>query len=117
MLPMLRQGLDSVVLSPVPDRLHKYDLPLYRRKDGQFVLHRIVETGETYTCVGDNQFELERGLEQEQMLALVTKFYRNGKPYYVTDLSYRIYCRFWHYSRSVRRLWRRGIGFLRRHLK
>ena len=45
MLPMLRQGVDSVVLSPLPSRLKKYDLPLYRRKSGQYVLHRVVEAG------------------------------------------------------------------------
>ena len=42
MQPMLRNGQDSVVLSPVNKPLKKYDLPLYRRPDGQFVLHRIV---------------------------------------------------------------------------
>ena len=26
MLPMLRQGIDSVVLSPLPEKLKKYDL-------------------------------------------------------------------------------------------
>ena len=35
MLPMLRQGRDSIVLSPVPAKLKKYDLPLYRRNNGQ----------------------------------------------------------------------------------
>ena len=117
MLPMLRQGIDNVVLSPVPEKLKKYDLPLYRRENGQFVLHRVVKVGETYTCVGDNQFALEQGLRQDQMLALVTAFYRGSKVYRVDSLSYKIYCRFWHYSRPIRLFWRRGIGWLRRHLK
>jgi hypothetical protein len=47
MLPMLRPGLDTVVLSPAPERLRKYDLPLYRRDNGHYVLHRVVEAGET----------------------------------------------------------------------
>ena len=34
MLPMLRQGIDTVTLSPLPEKLKKYDLPLYRRTDG-----------------------------------------------------------------------------------
>ena len=117
MLPMLRQGIDSVVLSPVPEKLKKYDLPLYRRDDGKYILHRIVEAGETYTCVGDNQFVLEPGLRHDQMLALVTAFTRGEKVYSVTDWRYGIYCRFWHYSRPVRHFWRRGIGWLRRHLR
>ena len=117
MLPMLRQGIDDVVLSPIPEKLKKYDLPLYQRDDGHFVLHRIVRVGETYTCIGDNQFELEHGLRHDQMIALVTAFYRNGKYHSVNELTYRIYCRFWHYSRGLRHFWRRGIGWLRRHCK
>ena len=34
MLPMLRDGDDTVVLSKPKGRLHLFDLPLYRRKDG-----------------------------------------------------------------------------------
>ena len=117
MLPMLRQGIDQVVLAPMPDRLKKYDLPLYQRENGQFVLHRIVKVGEAYTCVGDNQFALEPGLRQEQMIGVVTAFYRGKKEYRVTDLSYRIYCRFWHASRPIRWLWRGGLSWLRRHFK
>ena len=115
MLPMLRQGMDTVTLSPVPKRLKKYDLPLYRRDDGKYILHRIVKTGECYTCIGDNQFALETGVRQDQIIAVVTSFSRNGKDIPVTALSYQLYCRMWHYSRPVRRFWRRGIGWLRRN--
>ena len=31
MLPMIREGKDSVTLSPVPEKLRKYDLPFYQR--------------------------------------------------------------------------------------
>lgn len=117
MLPMLRQGIDTVVLSPVPEKLQKYDLPLYRRSSGQFVLHRIIQAGETYTCMGDNQFDPEPGLQHGQMVALVTAFTRGQKRIPVTDPGYRLYCRFWHYSRPLRHFWRRGMGWLRRHLK
>ena len=117
MLPMLRQGIDSVVLSPVPERLKKYDLPLYQRRSGQYVLHRIVKVSETYTCIGDNQFTLESGLEHDQMIAVVTSFYRGQKHWRTDSPIYRFYCRVWHYSRPIRHFWRRGIGWLRRHLK
>ncbi len=104
MLPMLRQGIDSVVLSPLPEKLNKYDLPLYRRADGSFVLHRIVVVGDTYTCIGDNQYIEETGVSHRQMLALVTAFYRGQKRLSVSRPSYRLYCRLWHYSRFPRRL-------------
>lgn len=114
MLPMLREGIDSVVLSPVPERLRRYDLPLYRRTDGAYVLHRVIAVEETYTCMGDNQFVPEPGLAHHQMIGLVTAFYRGGRKYTVTGPGYRLYCRLWHYSRPVRRIWRRGKRWLRR---
>lgn len=116
MLPMLHPGRDAVVLSPLPERLKKYDLPLYRRSNGQFVLHRIVGVGETYTCMGDNQFDAEPGVTRQQLIGLVTAFTRNGRIHTVTEPGYRLYCRFWHYSRGFRRFWRRGVSFLKRRL-
>ena len=38
MLPLLVQGRDTVVLTAATEPLEKYDIPLYRRKDGSFVL-------------------------------------------------------------------------------
>lgn len=115
MLPMLRQGVDSVVLRTLPETLKKYDLPLYQRENGQYVLHRIVAVGETYTCIGDNQFVLEADLKHSQMIAVVSGFYRGDKAYTVKDLRYQLYCRLWHYSRPVRRLLREGKHWIRRH--
>ena len=117
MLPMLRQGLDTVTLSPAPERLKKYDLPLYRRDNGKYILHRIVKTGPSYTCIGDNQFQLEPGVRPDQIIAVVTSFSRNGREIPVTNPAYQLYCRLWHYSRPVRHFWRRGIGWLRRHIR
>ncbi len=117
MLPMLRQDLDRVVLSPVPQTLRKYDLPLYRRDNGQYVLHRIIKAEGTYTCMGDNQFDPEPGLRHDQMIALVTAFTRDGREIPVTAWHYRLYCPVWYHSRHLRRFYRRAINWLRRHLQ
>ena len=114
-MPMLRQGVDCVVLSPAPEKLCKYDIPFYRRDDGKFILHRVVKVDETYTCIGDNQFEPETGVRQDQVIAVVTAFTRGEKEHKVTELTYQIYCRVWHYSRPFRHFYRRAKGWLRRH--
>ena len=106
MLPMILQGRDSVTLASPPERLKKYDLPLYRREDGSFVLHRVVKVGDTYTCIGDNQFKAEKGVTPESVIAVVTAFTRKGKTYSVTSADYRLYCLLWHLSRPARRVWR-----------
>ena len=116
MLPMLREGRDSVVLSPVPERLRKYDLPLYRRDNGAYVLHRVTAVGETYTCIGDNQFVYEQGVRQDQIIAVVTQFCRKGREHSVTEPGYRLYCVLWHHSRSIRHFCLRAIRWIRRHL-
>ena len=118
MLPMLRQGIDQVVLSPLPEKLRKFDLPLYQRDDGHYVLHRIVGIRDgRFTCLGDNQFVKEYDLRQDQMIAVVSAFTRDGRQYSVTDPGYWIYCRVWYYSRHLRRLAQHGMRFLRRLMK
>lgn len=102
MMPMIRQGVDKVVLSPLPKKLKKYDLPLYQRDNGQFVLHRIVKVGETYTCIGDNQYQYEPGVRPDQMIGVVTGFYRDQKYYSTKALSHRVYRCLWHHSRWLR---------------
>ncbi len=117
MLPMLRQGIDTVELASCPETLKKYDLPLYQRRGGQYVLHRIVRAGDTYTCIGDNQYQLEKGLSYHQMIGVVTAFYRGDKRWEVTDWRYWLYCRLWHYSRPIRRSWLAAKNRLCRMLK
>lgn len=112
MLPMLKDGRDQVIISPLPDKLKKYDLPLYQRKNGQYVLHRIVKVRDTYTCIGDNQFVTEPGLCHEQMIAVVTGFIRKGKEYSTECLRYKAYCRFWCAVRPFRYCWIRALSFL-----
>ena len=120
MLPMLRPGQDLVKLSPLPEKLKRFDLPLYRRDNGIYVLHRVVRVGERYTCIGDNEFAEEPGIRDDQMVALVTAFVREGREYSVTAPGYRIYCYAWHYSRLPRRAFcslRKRLGRLLKCLK
>lgn len=58
MMPLLREGIDSVLLKK-PEGVSKNDIVLYKRSNGQFVLHRVIKikNGEYVMC-GDNQFRL-----------------------------------------------------------
>ena len=106
MLPMLRQGFDSVTLSPLPERIKKYDIVLYERKNGKCVLHRVVKVAQTLTLSGDNQVVYEKGIERGQLIAVVSGFSRGEKQYAVNYPPYVFYCVFWHRTRLIRRLWR-----------
>lgn len=117
MLPMLRQNIDSVVLAPLPEKLKKYDLPLYQRDNGQYVLHRIVAVGDTYTCIGDNQYVYEHGVRPDQMIGLVVGFYRDAEYHSVTQLSHRMYRVLWHRSRKLRPRVRHVLIAIKRRIK
>ncbi len=104
MLPLLVQGRDFVLLKKPEGKLQKLDLPFYRRKDGAFVLHRVVKVEEnTYTMCGDNQWILEPGIEDGQILGIVTHIVRNGKEFPVTSKKYRRYVRIWHSLLPIRK--------------
>ena len=78
MYPMLRNGEDVVVLKKPEGRLKYLDVALYRRSNGDFVLHRVVgfDKDSKYIFCGDNQFHKERGITDENIIGVVTAFYR-----------------------------------------
>ena len=110
MEPMLRDGKDVVVLKKPGGRLHLFDVPLYRRENGQYVLHRVIDfcRDGSYVMCGDNQFAKEKGIRDDQIIAVMTSFMRKGKPYTMTSLRYRAYVNFWYYTRIFRRVFRGG---------
>lgn len=96
MLPLLVAGRDTVVLEKCDGKLKKYDLPLYRRANGAFVLHRVVGVGNgSYTMCGDNQWVKESGITDGMLIGKVRTVKRNGREIPVTDKKYRAYCRVW----------------------
>ena len=106
MWPMLHHKVSRVRLAPIGE-LKKGDLPLYRRQNGAYVLHRIlaVEPDGSYTCCGDNQWHVERGLQRAQMVAVVTDFSRRGEQWVSGNSGlYRLYTRLWMAVRPIRRL-------------
>ena len=117
MLPMLRQGLDSVELSPLPEKLKKYDLPVYQYPSGKYVMHRVVRVlPDHYICLGDNTYAYEH-IRHEQMLGVVSAFKRGDKRIEVNAAGYRWYCRLWCASYPLRKLLKRAKALARRLLK
>lgn len=116
MLPMLRDGQDVVVLKKPVGRLKLYDIPLYRRGDGSFVLHRVIDYDNdgSYVLCGDNQFKREHGIKDSDIIAVVTAFCRKGRPYSMDSVPYRLYVPFWYHTRPFRRIYRAAKrGFIK----
>ena len=114
MLPMLRQGKDAVEIAPLPEKLKKYDLPVYQYPGGKIVMHRIVDVEEDYyVCLGDNTYAYEK-IFPDQMIAVVSAFKRGEKRIGVDNPGYRLYCRVWVAVFPLRKFLKRVKSWLRR---
>lgn len=81
MLPLLVQGRDFVKIVKCERKLEAGDIPLYRRDDGHFVLHRVVkiEADGSYTMCGDNQIILENGITDKHIIGIVKTLIIDGR--------------------------------------
>ena len=97
MNPLLKEGRDKICLEKPPKRLKKGDVALYVRKDGTHVLHRVYKVlNVSYVFWGDNQLILEYGIEDEDVLAVCTGFYKGEKFInFSKNIGYKIYKLFW----------------------
>lgn len=91
MNPLLYQNRDFVKIVKPSLPLKIGDIPLYRRADGAFVLHRVVDikpNGEYVMC-GDNQFILEHGITDSNIIGIAKILVIDGKEIDVdTDAEY-----------------------------
>ena len=98
MRPFIRSGEDLVHLKAKQpgQRFSKYDVILYRRRSGQYVLHRIVKVlPDSYVLCGDNCVALEPGITDTQVLAVLTGIIRKGKPIPIHAPGYRFLVKLW----------------------
>lgn len=122
MLPLLRAGRDRVVLTRAEETtLKKGDIPLYRRQNGQFVLHRVAGVfPEGYTMVGDAQTRLESGIQPGQILAVTKGIYRKDTYCDCAGRRMRLYTKIWMALRVMRPMLMRiyhGVNRIRRKRK
>jgi SOS-response transcriptional repressor LexA len=82
MVPFLRSEKDAVLLKAFDGTAQKGDILLFRRPNGQYVLHRVhkITTNGNYHLCGDNQTSMEP-VAPEQILAIVTQIQRKGRKF------------------------------------
>ena len=96
MRPLIRQDRDILIIEKPQGRLKKYDVPLYKRDSGQYVLHRILKVRENdYVICGDNRYSKEYGITDRHIIGVLTAVVRNGKEVPITDMRYRLYVHLW----------------------
>ena len=104
MRPFLRSGQDLMVIEAKAEgRCRPRDVILYRRDSGKYVLHRIMAVRkDDYVLCGDNCWELEPGIREDQVLGVLTAVIRQGKRTEVTESGYRFRVYLWWLMYPVR---------------
>lgn len=96
MMPLLREKKDLLIIESPNGRLKKYDVSLYKRDSGQYVLHRILKVREQdYVISGDNRYQKEYGITDRHIIGVLTGIIRDGKTISVTDKKYLFYVHLW----------------------
>ena len=104
MLPLIRQGLDSVALRQLNRPPQKYDILFYKRADGSYVLHRVKAVTPTgLTIWGDNQYWLERGVTDDQIIGYAARIFRGETELDCRSLKYCMYLWLWQFK-AIRRV-------------
>lgn len=118
MLPLIRQGKDSVTLEQLKRAPKKFDVIFYRRPDGQFVLHRIIGHDKNgFVLCGDNQFVKEYGVQKSQIIGIMISVSGEGRNVLCDSAGYKAYCRILCLRRvylRVKNLFRRAKSKLKR---
>lgn len=96
MLPLIRQGRDSVALRALDRPARALDILFYQRSDGSYVLHRVKEvTPGGMILWGDNQIMLEHGVTEDQIIGYAARIFRDDREIDLTGLPYRTYLWVW----------------------
>ncbi len=123
MMPLLRQHRDLLVIKPKPEgRLHRLDVPLYKRDNGKYILHRVLWVRQhDYIICGDNQWCPERGITDRHIIGILDAVVRDGKtiPLRSTPDHPHVSLKYWLYMHLWCDLYllRAPLVFLRGKLK
>lgn len=90
MLPMLKEGRDTIVVVPKTKRLQRLDVALYKR-DGKYIFHRVIQPIDGgYIIRGDNCYE-DENIPEEAVFGVLKEFFRKDKHFFITDKKYLKY--------------------------
>jgi hypothetical protein len=91
MLPMLKARRDTVIIVKKEGKLSPLDVALYKRSDGAYILHRVLEVTDTgYIIRGDNCY-VDEIVEESTVLGVLREFYQKDKHILCTDEEYLKY--------------------------
>lgn len=116
MLPLIRQGIDSVALRRLDRPPQKYDILFYQRKDGSYILHRVKKvTSNGLIMWGDNHIMLEYGITEENIIGYAARIFRGETELDCQSIRYRMFLWLWQFK-AIRRIILPFAYFLRKEI-
>ena len=95
MQPLIKAGHDAVFVAAKQGRLDRYDVGLFKRDNGEYVLHRALAVQEEgYLFCGDSQTFTET-VREDQVLGTMQGLVRKGKTVDLDGKAYRAYVVLW----------------------
>ena len=115
MKPLLKSGRDKAYIEKVTKPLKKGDIALYKRENGEYILHRVMKAKNgVYTFCGDNHYMLEPNVKHSQILGVCIGYFKGDKFIkFKKSFNYQIYLTFWGKCLFTRRI----LNMFRRLLK
>ena len=116
MYPLFIPGRDEALIQQTDGTdCHRNDEVLYRRDQGILVLHRICRiTSDGFYMVGDNQYEVEGPLRQDQIIGKLIAVNRNSREFTVGNPFYKFVSSLWLFMLPVRPFCFKLSAFLRK---
>ena len=95
MRPLIKAGRDAVIVEAKAGRLARFDVGLFKRDAGDYVLHRVlsVEPG-GYRFCGDSQTFTE-DVREDQVIGCMAALVRGGREVDLRGAAYRAYVALW----------------------
>lgn len=103
MVPFLHSG-DTAYLDPLPVTLKRGDIVLYRRANGDYVLHRIcrIRSDGSFLIAGDAQQRLEILPDRSYLRGIVSAVRHGGKLLTPGSLRWQLYRHIWRWLLPLR---------------
>ena len=95
MRPLIKAGRDAVLVTAKNGRLGRYDVGLFKRDNGDYVLHRVITVQDDgYLFCGDSQTFTE-AVREDQVLGVMSGLTRKGRKTNLDGGAYRAYVALW----------------------
>lgn len=121
MEPLIHHQKDTIIVTKANGRLKKYDIPVYKGKNGKMIMHRIIKVCDNHYIIQGDNTNYKEYVTDDMIIGRLSGFYKNGKKYIDLEKNkaYKFYSKIWVAIlplRPVTMFINRGIRFIKRRI-